>query len=435
MRGIVYRIYANPKNKQLFLWIKLISITGIAQVIVQSVGFICGILVIRLLPPQEYALYILAYTMLGTINLLSDGGISTGIMSQGGKVWQDKEKLGVVLATGLDLRRKFAVGSLMVTTPLLIYLLLHHGASWLTSILTVASLIPAFYAALSDSLLEIPPKLHQAILPLQKNEVSVGLGRLLLSGLTLFVFPYTFVAIIASGIPRIYGNYKLRKISAEFVSKKQLPDPEVRSEVLNVVKRILPGTIYYCFSGQIAIWLISIFGNTNAVAQLGALGRIVFVISVLNSIIVVLIIPRFARLKDNKHNIQSFFWKVHWALWILSCIITFLVYFFSKEILWLLGDNYSNLTNEITLSMAGGCISLIAGISLSLYTSRGWVINPMISISLSILALVLGVLVFDIHNLMGVVKLNILVAINQYFVHTIYCIVKIYKLKPVAESE
>jgi hypothetical protein len=35
--------------------------------------------------------FIPVVTMLGTITVLSDGGISTGLMAQGGKVWNDKE--------------------------------------------------------------------------------------------------------------------------------------------------------------------------------------------------------------------------------------------------------------------------------------------------------------------------------------------------------
>jgi hypothetical protein len=160
-------------------------------------------------------------------------------------VWQDKQKLGAGLATGLDLRRKFAVISLIVSIPTLCYLLLHHGANWITTVLITASLVPAFYAALSDGLLQIPCKLHQAILPLQRNQVEVGIGRLLLSGLTLFAFTWAFVAIIASGIPRIWGNIQLKKITNGFVDKNAKIDTEARKEIFKIVKRILPMSIYY----------------------------------------------------------------------------------------------------------------------------------------------------------------------------------------------
>src|SRR5690606_35641018 len=97
-------------------WGKLIAITGSSQILIQALGFISGILVIRVLPVHEYALYTLANTMLGTLTILADGGISTGTMALGGKVWNDRDKLGKVMATGMALRKKFAIGSLLVST-------------------------------------------------------------------------------------------------------------------------------------------------------------------------------------------------------------------------------------------------------------------------------------------------------------------------------
>ena len=104
-------------------WLRLTSITGGTQLLIQAIGLLSGIIVIRLLPTTEYALYTLANTMLGTMVVLADSGIGSGVMAESGKVWKDKEKLGVALVTGLDLRRKFAAGSLLVAAPILIYLL------------------------------------------------------------------------------------------------------------------------------------------------------------------------------------------------------------------------------------------------------------------------------------------------------------------------
>ena len=429
MKQIVYRLYSNPKNEKLFSWIKLISITGGAQVIVQAVGFVCGILVIRLLPTQEYALYTLANTMLGTIILLSDGGISTGVMSMGGKVWSNKEKLGEVLITGLSIRKKFAIGSLFVSTPFLLYLLLNHGAHWITALLIVASLVPAFYAALSDSLLEIAPKLHQNILPLQKNEVHVGIGRLVLTGLTLFVFPWTFVAILAAGIPRIYGNLKLRKISSVFADMKQPANNEIKMEILGVVKKVLPGAIYYCISGQITIWIISIFGNTSSIAQIGALGRFAVVLTLLGTVISTLIIPRFARLKSDPKILFKYFCFCMLVL-ILTCgCILLLFKLLSAQALWILGKDYATLNNQLILNITGGCVGLITGFTFTLCSSRGWLLNPFIYISLSLISIIVGILIFDVSTLEGVLLFNIFTSLIHAFVYLTYSFYKIYKMK------
>ena len=191
MKAIAQRISTDPNYIKALEWGRLITITGGTQLTVQLTGFISGILIVRLLPTQEYALYTLANTMLGTMTILSDSGIANGVMAEGGKVWQDKEALGVILSTGLTLRRKLGIISLIVTLPILAYLLLTHGASWVATALILAAIIPAFFAALSDSLLEIIPKLHQDIKPLQRNQAEVSLGRMALSGLFIFAFPLT----------------------------------------------------------------------------------------------------------------------------------------------------------------------------------------------------------------------------------------------------
>lgn len=191
--------------------LKLVSLVGSTEILLKGIGFVTGILIVRMLPVQEYAWYTLANTMLGTLIVLTDGGISNGVLALSGKIWQDPQKLGVVVTTGLDLRKKFAIVTLIIVIPILIYLLLNNKSSWLTAVLIVLSLIPAFYADLSDSLLEITPKLHQDITSLQKNQLTVGLGRLALTIMTIFVFPFTFAILLAAGIPRIYGNQKLKK--------------------------------------------------------------------------------------------------------------------------------------------------------------------------------------------------------------------------------
>lgn len=428
MQHKLSQLKQHPSYDRAMHWGKLISITGGAQVIVQTVGFICGILIIRLLPVQEYALYTLVNTMLGTISILADGGISAGVMAQGAKVWQDKEKMGVVLATGLNLRRKFAIASLLVSVPILFYLLLHNGASWIAAILIAASMIPAFFAALSDSLLEIVPKLHQSIMPLQKNQVEVSVGRLLLLGLTMFLFPWAFVAVLASGIARIYGNIKLSKIVYSFTDKKQQSDIEIRKEILKMVKRILPGSIYYCLSGQITIWLISIFGNTTSVAQLGALGRLSMLLSLFSILISTLVIPRFARLSNEKDLLLKRFIQIMGTLMFFLFLIVVIVYFFPDPMLWLLGDPYAGLQYELVLSIIGSCISLMGGIAFSLYTSRSWVLHPLILISVNLASIIGLSMMVDLSSLSGVLLLNVGIALTGLLLNGIYCIIKIERL-------
>lgn len=428
MKNILIKLTQHPKYDTFVTWGKLISITGSAQIIVQAVGFASGILIIRLLPVQEYALYTLANTMLGTMALLSDGGISTGVMASGGKVWQDRERLGAVLATGFDLRRNFSIGSLVISTPILFYLLLHNNASWLTSSLIILALIPAFYATLSDSLLEIAPKLHQAILPLQRNQVNVGIGRLLLTSLTLFVFPWAALAIVASGIPRIYGNIKLRKITEGFVDKEQKPNATDRKDILQSVKKIMPNLIYVTFSGQIVIWLLSIFGTTTSIAQIGALGRIAIVFSIFGAIIGQLVVPRFVRLPNDKQLLLKRYLQINLIVILFSVVILFFVWLFSSEILWILGDKYKNLNFELLLCMFGSVIAQLHGVSFVLCGQRGWLISPFIAIGTDFIAIITGILLFNVTSLQEMLWFNIFIGTVLLIQNVAFAFIKLTRL-------
>ncbi|AKD03976.1 polysaccharide biosynthesis protein [Pontibacter korlensis] len=380
MRELAKAFSTNPKYGKVLEWGRLLTVTGSAQTIVQVTGFISGLLVIRLLPTYEYAMYTLANTMLGTMTILADGGISTGVMAQGGKVWQDREKLGVVLSTGLYLRKKFAICSLLIAIPILFFLLHRHNASLLMSVLLIVSLIPAFFSALSGTLLQIVPKLQQDVVSLQKNQIGANIGRLAMLLLTLFAFPWAFVAVLSSGLPQIWANIRLREISARYADRSQKPDADVQKEILSKVKLILPGAIYYCVSGQITIWLISIFGSTEAIAQVGALGRLTIVLNIVGTVLGTLLVPRFARLSENLRLIYTRFFQIILFLFIMSFFILSIVWLFPEQILSVLGSNYTNLTDEILLIVTGSCLALISGTIHNLNAARGIIPSPYIFI-------------------------------------------------------
>lgn len=405
------------------------SITGATQVLVQAVGFISGIMIIRLLSTHEYALYTLANTMLGTMTILADGGISTGVMAEGGKVWADKKKLGIVLATGLDLRKKFAAITLTIALPLLLILLRSHGASWLMSILIIFSIIISFISVLSSTILEVAPKLKQDILPLQKNYILSNFGRLILLSATIFAFPVACTAIISSGLPQIWSNWKTRRIAEHYADWNQRPDVTIRAEILQKVKRMLPLAIYFCFSGQITVWLLSMFGSTTSIAQIGALGRFSVAMSIASAIFGVIAVPRYARLPNSKKLLLKWYATLNIILIIFSLIIISIAWLFPEQLLWILGKDYKNLTNEILIIITSSCLNLIASSSFSLYSHRGVVMRADIGIGIGILGLIVGLLIVDVSTLRGALYYSLFSAAYGFFVNIVYGLIQILHTK------
>jgi hypothetical protein len=255
------------------------------------------------------------------------------------------------------------------------------------------------------------------------------MGRLMMLLLTLFVFPWAYIAILSASLPQILGNIRLRKISTAYADLDQKPDPAIEKNILAIVKRILPGSIYYCLSGQITIWLISIFGTTTAIAQVGALGRLSMMLGLFSAIFGALVLPRFARLINNKELLFKRFIQIQLGLIVLFVSIVLIVSMFPSQLLWVLGKNYSGLEKALILSVAGSCISLFAGLLFTISTSRNWIINPLISIPLTLATIICAASLINISSLSGILKFNLFVSSTEVIIYFVYCIIKISKVQ------
>jgi len=429
MKALLLRAAAHPRYSAAIRWGKLLSVIASAQMLIQGLGFLSGFLVIHMLSTHEYGLYTLAYAMLGTITTLADAGIGSGVMASGGRVWQDRAALSGVLATGMSLRRKFALATFAISLPVLLYMLVRHDAGWLTASLIILALIPAFVAMLTQDLLAVPLRLHQDVTPLQKNDLLGNAGRLVILAGGLFLFPLTVVAVLANGLPRIWANMQLRRLASRFVDLSAPPDPVAQKEILAIVKRTLPGTIYYCVSGQISVWLISIYGNTSSIAEIGALGRLSALLTVLGAVWSTVVTPRFARLPANSKLLLSTFLKIFAAVTLLVILIPALVYLFPTQVLYILGRSYASLTTEVVLSALGGCMSMMVGWLYAISLTRGWVMSPVISITLSIVVQIVLILLLNLSSTTNVLIYAILNSAWGLVMYSGYFFYKIAELR------
>src|SRR5450432_1399724 len=148
------------------------------QMFVQLIGFATGILLVRCMEQREYALFTIANTMQATINILADIGISIGLISIGGRVWQDGHRFGELVSTALRLRRKLGAVAILGITPLLYLLLIKNGASLLYTVVLIGAVLAGLFAQLSLGVLEVVPRLRSDIRQIQIIDLSGSVARL-----------------------------------------------------------------------------------------------------------------------------------------------------------------------------------------------------------------------------------------------------------------
>jgi len=400
------------------------------QAIILGLGFCSGLLIIHILPPEDYALYIIAYSFLTTIIVITDSGIGSAVLAEGGKVWEDSTRLGRVITTGLELRKRFSLVAIAISLPTMALFLAHHGASWKQITLIELAILPLIYIQLSTDLLGVAPSLHQRISELQNIEFKATFLRFALVLISLFTLPYVAVVIFVTGIATCYKLWNLRRISNSICDLSQPTDKVVKRNLYKVTKRMMPNAIYTCLSGTLSIWLISIFGNTESVAEVGAIERIARLLLVVMALFYLIIEPRFARLTEsNPSLLRTRFLQIHFASWLVGAAIAFSIYLFPEPLVYLLGSHYENLTYEIQLRGLVMGLVFVANTTSSLASARAWIVPPVPLITGQIISQVIAILVFDCSTTAGVILIPIFPISVIIIMRTYYSLNSIQKLK------
>jgi O-antigen/teichoic acid export membrane protein len=404
-------------------WAHAGFVTAGAQTAVQLLGLLSGIVIIRSLAIDEYAYYTIANTALGAMSLMTDSGVTSGVFAEGGKVWQDRARLGAVLSAGLAIRKRLSGLAVLVAVPLLGLLLRRQGASWLELTLLIASILPLYLSTVTAQLLETVPRLHQRLLPLYSIQVGTNVGRLAIVALLIPVWPFAAVASLVAAVPQWWANWRLRRLAATQADWHASADTEARKRLSLQVRRTLPSTIYYVFSGQLTIWLIAIFGRADSVAAVGALGRLAIAVGIPSAMFAAVAIPRYARIPAaDRSRVVRRYWQSQLVLAFTCLILVGALATFPRAVLAVLGPHYSGLEREAVLMAVSSVVWILAGSAHSLAAARGVVAPPLLVVPYCIIGQALLVLLLPMQTVTGVIWAGLLSAASQWLLHTAYFI-------------
>jgi hypothetical protein len=160
-------------------------------------------------------------------------------------------------------------------------------------------------------------------------------------------------------------------------------------------------------------------------AQVGALSGLGTALTLFNIVFNTIVVPRFARLPSQLKLVLKRFFLIQAVLWLVGLMIVIVVWFFSKNILWILGHNFSNLNKELVLVAAGSAVTLISGCTSALLSSRGVIVPPILYIPTIIVIQVGLAFVVPIDKVVGVLLYGIYTSVFVYVIRMIYFLVKV----------
>jgi len=384
---------------------------AIVQAIVQVVGFFSGILLIRHLDQREYAYFTIANTMQGTLNVLADIGISVGLVSIGGRVWQDRNRFGQLVRTASNLRRKLGAIAAIAVTPILFLMLVKNGAPIPFTLVLIALVLIGLAVQLSLGVLSAVPRLLSDIRRIQTIDlVGAGVRLVVLVGL-MFVFLDSAVAVAVGSATLFLQYWMLRRYAARVIDLDAPENEEDRAAMQHFIRKLAANAIFFCFQGQITVFLISFFGrDVSSVAEVGALGRLAMVFTVLTNLLTNVFGPAFARCHDPR-RLRWQYAAIVGGVTAFSVALIGAALLFPGAFLYVLGGKYAHLERELVLMVSGAVIGALTGTFWTLNASKAWIAGSWLYIPLTLTVQIALIPITDFSSVRSVLIFNLLSAI------------------------
>lgn len=391
--------------------VRVVSSFAFAQAAVQVIGFLSGILLVRRLEQREYAYFTIANTMQGTINVLADIGISIGLVSIGGRVWQDRHRFGELIVTALHLRRRLGAIAILIVTPLLYFMLVKNGASVTYAIILIAVILFGLGMQLSLGVLSVVPRLHSDIGRIQTIDLTGAIARFCVLLALMFIFLNAGIAAAVGAGALVLQYFLLRMYVARVVDLHAQENAEDRAAMQGFIRTQAANAVFFCLQGQITVFLISFFGrHADSVAEVGALGRLAMIFAVMSNLLTNVFAPAFARCQSPR-RLRWQYAGIVGTVGGFCLVVLAAAALFPHAFLYVLGSKYAHLERELILMVAGAVASALTGTFWALNSSKAWVHGSWLYIPLTLATQVALIPFTDFTTVRGVLIFNLISAL------------------------
>ena len=386
------------------------------QSLLQILQALIGFILIRWLSIEEYAQYSLAFAFQNTAQGLVEFGFSGAIIALLGKRIHKKEVLGNYIKAGRFYRnRSFVIIGVAIVILFPILTAEHNWPLHVTIFLLLSILSNLFFSG-NVSYYSPPLKIHKQFKAIYRISIGTQLLRFGMIGFFYILNALNaWLAAFSNSIMTVLNGYFFKRRSQEYVTEPKHSNPEVRKEMLDYIKPIIPGILFASIQAQVTIFIISIFGSTENIAEVGALGRLGQLYTILTLSASTLVSPYFAR-----QNNKGLFGKYVLILLPYFAIIStavFIGYTFPNLFFLILGEKYDHLNAELVILLSLSGLNVLNGVLWAMNASRKWIYNwmPIVSISGTLLVQLIAAMTLNLSSTYNVLLFSLYTSIFVLF--------------------
>lgn len=364
---------SSPNGAKRRKWAAVLVQFASAQGLVQALGFATGIAIVTAVEKEEYAYYTVVVALLAAMTALSESGLSSVLLSMGGRFRGKRERLSSLFSGGLAFRRKLGLVVGLVGNGVLLVALLLTGSGILMSLLFVALATLTFIPILSKGVFQVHLRLILDVATLQRVAVISSLLRFvvilpLALTKTANVAVLLFIGLVAA-ITEAWLLKRKSKIEINYSA------PVEREDVMSFRKSLrqtMPMNLPFVLQGQLLYLLLGILGSALILADIAALSRFGLVFAVLNAVLADIGAGFLARSEGALSNVLNLYGKLLGAYSICAAGLVGLVATFAGPLVSLLGPQYAGLELPLVVVAIGSALINVGNATVTLNHARGW---------------------------------------------------------------
>lgn len=383
-------------------------------------GGIAGLLVVNVLPKDQYAAYTFLFACFTLLLGVTDLGLAHCCLPVVGQ--RAREVPWVVGACRQVFRRRWMLLGAGVVIVVPYWFLSSRDHGWLDRGYLLASLFA--FAAVVITLREHYMGTVLTILGHVTTLSRVGLTATVVRiavVCTVLVLPlgsWSVAGIVAAtGVASAISILLIRRdFAARRIVETRLDAVDAKrvdAQVVRIAKPLVLPAIFYQLQGVITVFLVSLFGTSNMVAEVGAFGRLAMALIVVDRVTNILLFPAIARTPAGD-GLRMIMWRAHLSYLGMMALALLSAYVLPQYWILLLGEKYRNMEPLVWMMFLSSILASAAGFAFRSLTVRGATSGQSYSILATLAIQVLYLAVIGISDLRSVLGFAIATGVASF---------------------
>ncbi|MDM0115121.1 hypothetical protein QTI66_23430 [Variovorax sp. J22R133] len=385
-----------------------------------AMGGVSGLLIVNVLPKEQYAIYTFVLACVTLMAGISELGLSHCVLPVVGQRASDQH--WVVGVCHQIFRRRWMLMSagVVIVLPYWFYTSQEHhwhsAPHWVSGLLMLGVVL----LTLRESFLHVVLLIMRHIPSLNRIAFASHTVRFSLVGAVLLLplAAWSVPALFAATVLALAVSVQLlkRAFARHGIEDWRLNADECRvvdREALRVALPLVPSAIFFHVQGVITVLIVSIFGTTDMMAEVGAFGRLALVLTVFDRVTNMLLFPALARSPAGARFVSRLT-RIHGAYLVMMFMVLATAVAWPHYWMLLLGRQYASMEPYLWMVVVSSILMSAAGFAFRTLAVRGATQRQWVTIPLVILVQIVFVALVGVDNLKLVLAFNLVTSCTHF---------------------